>query len=86
MRLEHDLDRNSLDDFGEIARRIVRRQQGELLPARRGDAVNMTFEPRTRKRVDLDRHGLPSRPGEFHPEPLTDPDLTLSRHPARAIA
>src|SRR6266702_6566105 len=28
----------------------------------------------------------PSRPGEFHPEPLTDPDLTLSRHPARAIA
>ena len=24
--------------------------------------------------------------GEFHPEPLTDPDLTLSRHPARAIA
>jgi len=29
---------------------------------------------------------LPSRPEEFHPEPLTDPDLTLSRHPARAIA
>src|SRR5689334_13814323 len=28
---------------------------------------------------------LPSRPGESHPEPLTDPDLTLSRHPARAI-
>ena len=27
---------------------------------------------------------LPSRPGELHPEPLTDPDLTLSRHPARA--
>src|ERR1700752_3413198 len=27
---------------------------------------------------------LPSRPGEVHPEPLTDPDLTLSRHPARA--
>jgi hypothetical protein len=29
---------------------------------------------------------LPSRPGEFHPEPLTDLDLTLSRHPARATA
>ena len=29
---------------------------------------------------------MPSRPGVFHPEPLTDPDLTLSRHPARAIA
>jgi hypothetical protein len=26
----------------------------------------------------------PSRPGDSHPEPLTDPDLTLSRHPARA--
>src|ERR1700730_4047517 len=29
---------------------------------------------------------MPSRPGEFHPEPLTGPDLTLSRHPARATA
>jgi hypothetical protein len=29
---------------------------------------------------------LPSRPGELHPEPLTDPDLNLSIHPARAIA
>ena len=28
---------------------------------------------------------LPSRPREFHPEPLTDPDLILSHHPARAI-
>jgi len=28
----------------------------------------------------------PSRPGEFHPEPLTDPDGILSHHPARAIA
>src|SRR5271165_5226290 len=26
----------------------------------------------------------PSRPGELHPEPLTDPDMTLSRHRARA--
>jgi hypothetical protein len=29
---------------------------------------------------------MPSRPGESHPEPLTEPDLTLSRHPARATA
>src|SRR6202043_2966920 len=29
---------------------------------------------------------MPSRPGEFHPEPLTEPDLILSHHPARAIA
>ena len=26
----------------------------------------------------------PSRPGEFHPEPLTEPDVNLSIHPARA--
>src|SRR5438445_2258892 len=25
---------------------------------------------------------MPSRPGELHPEPLTDPDLILSHHPA----
>ncbi len=25
---------------------------------------------------------LPSRPGEFHPEPLTEPDVILSHHPA----
>ena len=29
---------------------------------------------------------LPSRPGEFHREPLTEPDLILLHHPARAIA
>jgi hypothetical protein len=29
---------------------------------------------------------LPSRPGEFHPKPLTDPDVILSHHPARATA
>src|SRR5262245_13865268 len=28
---------------------------------------------------------MPSRPGEFHPESLTDPDVILSHHPARAI-
>ena len=30
------------------------------------------------------RFPSPSRPGEFHPEPLTDPDVRLSPHPARA--
>ena len=29
---------------------------------------------------------LPSQLGEFHPEPLTDPDVNLSIHPARATA
>ena len=27
---------------------------------------------------------MPSRPGELHPESLTDPDVILSHHPARA--
>ena len=27
---------------------------------------------------------LPGRPGEFHSEPPTDPDVNLSIHPARA--
>jgi hypothetical protein len=26
---------------------------------------------------------MASRPGEFHPEPLTEPDVNLSIHPAR---
>jgi hypothetical protein len=29
-------------------------------------------------------HRPPSRPGEFRPEPLTEPDVNLSIHPARA--
>src|SRR5215813_12124175 len=29
---------------------------------------------------------MPSRPREFHPEPLTEPDVILSHHPARVIA
>jgi hypothetical protein len=36
--------------------------------------------------ADTTRSLMPSRPGEFHPGPLTDPDLRLSRHPARATA
>jgi len=32
------------------------------------------------------RQKMPSRPGEFHPEPLTDPDVNLSIHPARVTA
>jgi hypothetical protein len=36
--------------------------------------------------VQCGRPKVPSRPGEFHPESLTEPDLILSHHPARAIA
>src|SRR5258708_6756634 len=32
------------------------------------------------------RATVPSRPGEFHPEPLTDPYVNLSIHTARVIA
>src|SRR6202011_5060784 len=34
--------------------------------------------------LTIPRDRVPSRPGELHPEPLTDPDLILSHHPARA--
>jgi hypothetical protein len=30
----------------------------------------------------IPRFGQESRPGEFHPEALAEPDMTLSRHPA----
>src|SRR5260370_21123721 len=33
-----------------------------------------------------DAMAMPSRPGEFHPEPLTDPYVNLSIHTARVIA
>src|SRR5688572_23593482 len=38
----------------------------------------------TRSQPRLLTMTLPSRPGEFHPEPLTEPDLSLSTYPARA--
>src|SRR6202022_346718 len=38
------------------------------------------------RRERLDPTKMPSRPGEFHPEPLTEPDLILSHHTARATA
>ena len=41
----------------------------------------LQVQPFTDKQIEL----VPSRPGEFHPEPLTDPDLILAHHPARAI-
>jgi hypothetical protein len=61
----------------------------ERHPARRIEPRQLDAEFRGKAAVDAGRPqglSLPSRPGEFHPEPLTDPDLTLSRHPARAIA
>ena len=34
----------------------------------------------------LETRYSPSSPGEFHPQALTDPDVTVSRHPARIIS
>src|SRR5262249_34786068 len=62
--------------FCRIVRRLCRavtRERLHLLPA-------LCFEAEAEILV------LPSRPGELHPEPLTEPDLTLSHHPARATA
>jgi hypothetical protein len=42
-----------------------------------------TSSPSSREPVTY-RNRKPSRPGESHPEPLTEPDLNLSTHPARA--
>src|SRR3974377_529399 len=50
--VEHDLDRNALDHLGEIAGGVVGRQQGEFLPARRRDAVDMAAEGDVREHVD----------------------------------
>src|SRR5262249_446197 len=35
---------------------------------------------------NVEERRMPSRPGEFHPEPLTEPDVSLSTYPARATA
>jgi hypothetical protein len=44
-----------------------------------------TKSKRARDFADPLRSSAPSRPGEFRPEPLTDPCLTVSHHTARAI-
>ena len=46
------------------------------------------FQPhqKTIAQHDGDGVAMPSRPGEFHPQPLTEPDVSLSTYPARATA
>ena len=56
--VERDLHRNALHDFGEVARRVVGRQERESLAARRRHAVDMAVEDAARKHVHLDRRGL----------------------------
>ena len=53
----------------------------------RCDATVVSYERRSRSSAAVaETTLLPSRPEEFHPEPLTDPDVILSHHPARATA
>ena len=73
---------------------------GELIPFELGGTAELTFPSdgvRCRMEIpaewvgsaagaDKEANESPSRPRDFHPEPLTDPDLSLSTHPARAIA
>src|SRR5262249_6869519 len=47
---------------------------------------NVSFRQLRTSRCICSPPPWPSRPGEFPPEPLTDPDLNLSIHPARATA
>jgi integrase/recombinase XerD len=58
----------------------------DLTRLRAADAVGFVQHLLTGKHPYRDKTAVPSRPGEFHPEPLTDPDRILSHHPARAIA
>ena len=55
---QHDLHRDALDDLGEVAGRVVRRQQCELLAAGRCDAVHHAMHHLTGEGVDLDVHRL----------------------------
>src|ERR1019366_1256444 len=62
-----------------MAHHVIRRT-ATFLVAIGGIADKREHRPR------LARQRLPSRPEEFRLEPLTDPDLILSHHPARIIA
>jgi hypothetical protein len=75
--------------------RLHRKENGDATPSRSGQGHSRFFRvhatsgypPKlTVKANEADRQPWPSRPGEFHPEPLTDPDLNLSIHPARVTA
>ena len=61
----------------------VRTSRGQAASAH-SDEVDARSRPRLDRLPALTL--WPSRPGEFRPEPLTEPDLSLSTYPARAIA
>src|SRR5215471_13140119 len=53
-----------------------RKQLGSLQAHRQSPFLRRFLRPPSTR--------APSRPGELHPEPLTEPDVNLSIHPARA--
>jgi hypothetical protein len=57
-RIEHDLHRDALDDLGEVAGGVVRRQQRELLATRGRDAVDVAVEHHAGIGVDGNRDRL----------------------------
>ena len=66
--------------MSEIRSRVENRRSGFSLPV----AVDCAFAPSPQSGLAWLCFLLPGRPGEFRPEPPTDPDVNLSIHPARA--
>src|SRR5260370_27882546 len=87
--IEGDLYRNSLNNLGEIACGIVRREQGELRSACRSNFANSSMEHDTGKRIDPDiGHVAGSDIGKLSLlEVRLNPDVTFDQidnlHPAR---
>src|SRR5262249_58256183 len=65
--------RRLLENYGGLRPRLIASSNGSTDQGRRSDQAGTLVS-------------LPSRPGEFHPEPLTDPYVSLSTYTARAIA
>src|SRR6266446_10759423 len=87
----HERTAISSDKHGKDNRDRGADKDGKLLqsliqPLREGSAYWGAPAAHSAPRTWSARPSLPSRPGEFHPESLTDPDVILSHHPARAIA
>ena len=70
------------DRWQDQARALISGETIAKAATRCGVDYTTAFRWRHRFLEALNRE--PSRPGEFHREPLTEPDLNLSIHPARA--
>ncbi len=82
--------RHSRDGSARAGTRSLWLWMAASLAATAGTKLNRSDVSFREQRSRDTGHGestrLPSRPRELHPEPLTDPDLNLSIHTARAIA